>query len=74
MGLGRLEIDRSMWKNLAQVLSVRIAGSEFLFEEDPVLRAIADDAMANFSFVDIARSDRKAIASQAKYHNVDVSR
>ena len=73
MELGRLEIDRSMWKKLAQVLSVRIAGSESLFEEDPVLRAIADEAMANFSFVDIARSDRKAISSQAEYHKVDLS-
>ena len=73
MELGKLDIDASQWKKLAQVLSMRIAGSESLFEADTQLSQIANDVLSNYSFIQGTKSDRAEIADKAEFVNVDLS-
>ncbi|CAG4929899.1 IS1634 family transposase [Acidithrix sp. C25] len=73
MDLGRLEIDPKDYKKLAQILTMRLAGSESLFEGDLELKSIADKVLSSFSVTQTLRSDREVITKDAEFLNVNTS-
>ncbi|CAG4932542.1 IS1634 family transposase [Acidithrix sp. C25] len=73
MDLGRLEIDPKDYKKLAQILTMRLAGFESLFEGDLELKSIADKVLSSFSVTQTLRSDREVITKDAEFLNVNTS-
>lgn len=51
MELPGLDLDRSEWKKLSNVLTLRLAGQKSLFEADDQIRQAADCAIANYQLV-----------------------
>ena len=73
MELGKLDLDRSQWKRLAHVLSMRLSGSDSLFESDGKIKEIADEAIGNYLFVQGSRSEKAEILEGGDFTNVDLS-
>ncbi len=73
MELGKLDLDRSQWKKLAHVLSMRLSGSDSLFESDDKIKEIADGAITNYSCVQGSKSEKAEILETGDFRNVDLS-
>jgi hypothetical protein len=73
MELGKLDIDRSQWKRLAHTLSMRLSGSDSLFESDDEIKEIADQAIINYFSVQGSKSERTEILESGEFTNVDLS-
>ena len=73
MELGKLDIDRSQWKRLTHVLSMRLSGSDSMFENDDKIKEIADEAITNYFSVQGSKSERTEILETGDFQNVDLS-
>jgi transposase len=73
MELGKLDIDRSQWKRLTHVLSMRLSGSDSMFENDDRIKEIADEAITNYFSVQGSKSERTEILETGEFVNVDLS-
>ena len=73
MELGKLDLDRSQWKRLAHTLSMRLSGTDSLFESDDKIREIADEAITNYFFVQGSKAERAEILETGDFQNVDLS-
>ena len=73
MELGKLDIDRSQWKQLAHTLSMRLSGSDSMFESDEKIKEIADEAITNYFSVQGSKSERTEILESGDFQNVDLS-
>ncbi len=73
MELGKLDIDRSQWKRLAHALSMRLSGSDSMFEADDKIREIADEAITNYFFVQGSKSERTEILESGDFQSIDLS-
>ena len=73
MELGKLDLDRSQWKRLAHTLSMRLSGTDSLFESDDKIREIADEAITNYLFVQGSKSEKAEIIESGDFQSVDLS-
>lgn len=73
MELGKLDIDRSQWKQLAHTLSMRLSGSDSLFESDDNIREIADQVITNYFSVQGSKSEKAEILETGEFRNVDLA-
>ena len=73
MELGKLDLDRSQWKRLAHTLSMRLSGTDSLFESDDKIKEIADEAITNYCFVQGSKAERAEILETGDFQNVDLS-
>lgn len=73
MELGRLDLERSLWKQLAHVLSMRLSGSDSLFESNEKIKGLADEAITNYFSIQGSKSERTEILDTGDFRNVDLS-
>lgn len=69
--LGTLSLNKVERKKLAKILESRLLGQKSLFEDDPQLIQIADEAMTNLNFRQTASKEQKE-ASPQDIHSIDL--
>ena len=73
MTLTELDLDKALWPALASAISIRLSGSESLFESDPAISRYADLVMTKYqvrSDVKIAKEQR---AFQSEFETIDLA-
>ena len=73
MTLPELDLDKSRWPYLATAISERLAGTTSLFEDDPVIRSLADIAMTKYKFRGTAKAIRQEKLLNADFKSVDLT-
>ena len=72
MDLGSLRLPKSEWRKLAAALEARLAGQVSLFEAEPHIAAVAEQAMRNFDFRSLRQQDLNARAADKTWTPVDL--
>ena len=73
MSLGKLELPRNRWAELAAILESRINGQISLVEEDDELVQLADNAIKHNDFMKSRKKQEEEIAEQADVQQVDLN-
>lgn len=74
MHLGKLDIPRKRWEELAAILEARLSGQMSFLEEDKEIAAVADDALRHNQFIKNRREEEGKIAENADMQEIDLNR
>ena len=73
MSLGKLDLPRNRWGELAAILESRINGQLSLVEEDDELVQLADNAIKHNDFMKSRKKQEEVITEQADIQQVDIN-
>jgi transposase len=74
MHLGKLELPKKRWEELAAILEARLSGQTSFLEEDKTIASIADDVLRHNQFVKKQREEDIEIAGEADMQEINLNR